>query len=136
MHPPDGILETVLYARDLEAIERFYAGIIGLEVVQHLPDRFVFLRCGSQMLLVFNPDHSRANDPVVGIPRHGTEGQGHVCFRVGDATGLAAWRDHLKASGVPIEHEHVWPGGAKSLYIRDPAGTSVEFAEPALWGLA
>ncbi len=136
MRPPDGILETVLYARDLAAAERFYAGALGLEVVQHLPDRFLFLRCGAQMLLIFNPDHSRQNDPAIGIPRHGAEGQGHVCFPCpgrGRAVRLAHASRRL---GIAIEHEHVWPGGARSLYLRDPAGTSVEFAEPALWGLA
>jgi catechol 2,3-dioxygenase-like lactoylglutathione lyase family enzyme len=117
-------------------MEGFYAGIIGLDVVQYLPDRFLFLRCGGQMLLIFNPDHSVANDPAIGIPRHGTEGQGHVCFRARDPADLAAWRYHLRSNAVCIEHEHVWPGGARSIYVRDLAGTSVEFAEPALWGLA
>ena len=26
-----------------------------------------------------------------------------------------------------------WPNGARSIYVRDPAGNSLEFAEPALW---
>ena len=26
-----------------------------------------------------------------------------------------------------------WPNGARSLYFRDPAGNSVEIAEPRLW---
>ncbi len=109
--------------------------MFGLRVATSVPDRFVFLVCGRQMLLVFNPDHSRRNDPAIGIPRHGTEGQGHVCFRVRDAAELAAWREHFRALDIAIEHEHIWENGVRSIYVRDPAGTSVELAEPRLWGL-
>ncbi len=135
MHPPDSILETVLYARDLAAVERFYSGVIGLKVKSLVPDRFVFFVCGQQMLLVFNPDHSRQNDPKIGIPRHGTDGQGHVCFRARDKAEIAAWRNHFRARGIAIEHEHRWDNGALSLYVRDPAENSVEIAEGAIWGL-
>jgi catechol 2,3-dioxygenase-like lactoylglutathione lyase family enzyme len=134
MAAPDGILETVVYARDIDAAEAFYRDVIGLPVHSKAPGRFVFLRCGGQMLLVFNPDQSRANDPKVGIPRHGAEGQGHVCFRARDRADLDAWRARLVAAGVPIEHDHLWDNGARSVYVRDPAMNSVEFAEPALWG--
>ncbi len=135
MIPPDGILETILYARDIAAAERFYADVIGLPVQLCLPERFVFLVCGQQMLLIFNPDHSRRNDPALGVPRHGAEGAGHVCFRARDRADLEAWRAHFIAAGIPIESVHVWSGGHLSLYVRDPAGNSVELAEPALWGL-
>ena len=135
MHPPDGILETVLYARDLAAVEQFYTDVFGLTVSSAVPRRFVFLICGRQMLLVFNPDRSRHNDPEIGIPRHGTEGQGHVCFRARDRDDLFAWRDQFRARGVAIEHEHGWENGALSVYVRDPAGNSVEVAEAAIWGL-
>ena len=44
------------------------------------------------------------------------------------------------AAGVAIEADFRWPGGdgvpgARSIYVRDPAGNSVEFAEPRLWNL-
>jgi catechol 2,3-dioxygenase-like lactoylglutathione lyase family enzyme len=49
---------------------------------------------------------------------------------------LGAWRDTLAAAGVAIEAEISWPqGGHHSLYVRDPAGNSVELASPTLWGL-
>jgi hypothetical protein len=36
---------------------------------------------------------------------------------------------------VAIESDFAWPGGGRSLYFRDPAGNSLEFAEPAIWHL-
>jgi len=39
-----------------------------------------------------------------------------------------------ETNGVPIESEVRWPRGGRSLYVRDPAGNSVEIASPALWG--
>jgi catechol 2,3-dioxygenase-like lactoylglutathione lyase family enzyme len=48
---------------------------------------------------------------------------------------IDAWRKHLQSRGVAIEHEQIWPGGARSIYFRDPAGNSVELASPVIWGL-
>lgn len=129
---PAGILETVLYASDLAAAERFYAGILGLEVTGRRPGLFVFFRIGEAMLLVFDPDAAaRSRD----VPAHGAHGPGHVCFAVAE-TELAAWRQRLEEAGVAIEHVHRWPRGGWSFYVRDPAGNSVEFATPRIWGFA
>ena len=49
---------------------------------------------------------------------------------------LDRWRAHLEGEGIAIEADFNWPNGARSIYIRDPAGNSVEFAEPALWAAA
>ena len=67
------------------------------------------------------------------MPSHGTSGAGHVAFA---ATGdeLEEWRQRLAAAGVPIEKEVAWEQGGRSLYVRDPAGNSVEFAPTTLWG--
>ncbi|MDB5665256.1 VOC family protein, partial [Cypionkella sp.] len=62
MKATKGIMETAIYARDLVAAEAFYRNVFGLEVVSKAPGRLVFFRCGQQMLLVFNPEKSRAAD--------------------------------------------------------------------------
>jgi catechol 2,3-dioxygenase-like lactoylglutathione lyase family enzyme len=134
---PSAILETVLYAGDLDAAEAFYAGVLGLARTARAGDRHVFFRCGEQMLLVFNPDVTRI-PPAPGalpVPPHGARGPGHVCFRA-SAEEIGGWRAGLAASGVAIEADFEWPQGGRSLYCRDPAGNSVEFAEPRIWGLA
>lgn len=135
MPQPPTILETVLYADDIDAAEAFYRDVIGLAVIRKLPGKFVFLRAGAQMLLIFQPDESARPDPQNPIPRHGAKGPGHVCFRA-PADEIPLWRGRLEAAGHAIEAEHVWPGsGARSIYTRDPAGNSVEFGEARMWGL-
>ena len=41
---------------------------------------------------------------------------------------MERWRTLLQEAGVPIEAEVRWPGGGRSLYVRDPAGNSIELA--------
>ncbi|MEM6933542.1 MAG: VOC family protein [Pseudomonadota bacterium] len=131
---PSGILETALYATDLDAAEDFYSGILGLEKIIRIGDRHVFFRCGAGVLLIFNPVETRKVSGPLPIPPHGAEGDGHVCFR-GSAGEIAKWRTHLEAEGVKIESDFDWPQGGRSIYFRDPAGNSIEFAEPRIWGL-
>ncbi|MBB4021972.1 MAG: VOC family protein [Pseudomonadota bacterium] len=132
--PPADILEAALYAGDLDAAEGFYGALLGLEKLVRAGNRHVFYRVGGTILLIFNPAEtvkppSRAGLPV---PPHGARGPGHVCFAA-TADEITAWRSRLIAAGHPIEADFTWPNGARSLYLRDPAGNSVEFAEPKLW---
>ena len=48
---PAGILETVLYAKNLAATETFYRDVLGLEPFVSVADRHLFYRCGNQVLL-------------------------------------------------------------------------------------
>ena len=133
----DAVLETCLYASDLDAVERFYAGVLGLPVVARAPERHVFFRCGAGMLLVFEPERTTTSAGQVGgvpVPSHGARGAGHVCFRI-DESALPHWRERLHVEGIPIEAEIEWPRGGASLYVRDPAGNSVELAPATIWGL-
>lgn len=132
---PNAVLETVLYAEDLRAAHAFYSEVLGLECVQEEKNRHVFFRCGDQMLLIFNPQETRKMRPGgLPVPLHGALGEGHVCFRA-TASELEGWRRHLARAGIAVEADFEWPGGGRSIYLRDPAGNSVEFAEPRIWGL-
>ena len=135
-----GTLESALYADDLEAATRFWREVMGLCDFQSVPGRHVFFRVSDgpppQVLLVFRPDATEtppAPDATLPVPPHGARGPGHVCLAAGPET-LDAWRDHLLAHGIEIEADFRWPNGALSLYFRDPAGNSVELADPAIWG--
>ena len=133
---PAGILETVLYAKDLDAAETFYRDVLGLDPFARVPGRHLFYRCGNQVLLIFNPNATRV-PPAGGalpVPPHGTLGPGHVCFRA-TAAELDAWVRRLTARAVAIEADFEWPRGGRSIYFRDPAGNCIEFAEPRIWGL-
>jgi catechol 2,3-dioxygenase-like lactoylglutathione lyase family enzyme len=133
---PAGILETVLYAKDLRAAEVFYRDVLGLEPFANVPGRHLFYRCGDQVLLIFKPEATRV-PPAPGalpVPPHGAVGPGHVCFRA-TAAELDAWVERLAANAVPIEADFEWPRGGRSIYFRDPAGNCIEFADPRIWGL-
>ena len=131
---PTAILETALYAPDLSAAKAFYGGLLGLPVIAEVTGRHVFFRVGAGVLLVFDPKATEvpSTNPVLPVPTHGARGPGHVCFAASRAE-IALWRERLAAAGVAAEAEFDWPNGARSLYVRDPAGNSVEFAEPRLW---
>ena len=132
--PPPGVLEAALYADDLDAAEAFYGGLLGCERVLRAGDRHVFFRVGRTILLVFNPAETESADPAARfpVPPHGARGPGHVCFAA-SREEIARWRARFTEAGVGIDAEFDWPNGARSLYVRDPAGNSVEFAEPRLW---
>jgi catechol 2,3-dioxygenase-like lactoylglutathione lyase family enzyme len=131
------VLETSLYVDDLDAAERFYHGVLGLEVRGRHPGRHVFFRCGGGVLLVFAPEATAGAASMVDgtpIPPHGADGPGHVAFAVPEPE-LASWKHRLIQRGVAIEAEVRWPRGGSSVYFRDPAGNSLELASPAIWGL-
>lgn len=133
---PVAVLETVLYAADLDAAEAFYRDVLGLELVGKVPRRHVFFRLGRQMLLIFDPAVTM-EPPRPGarlpVPPHGAVGQGHVCFAA-TATEIGAWRLLLEDKGIAVEADFEWPGGGRSIYFRDPAGNCLEFAEARIWG--
>ncbi len=131
------ILETALYAENLDETADFYQHVLGLERFAEAPGRHVFFRVEGQVLLLFRPSATReppAADARLPVPPHGARGPGHACFAAPDGT-LAAWRRRLTGAGVAIESEFEWPQGGRSIYFRDPAGNSIEFAEPRIWGL-
>ncbi|EAR52962.1 hypothetical protein OG2516_10881 [Oceanicola granulosus HTCC2516] len=133
----DGVLEAAIYVDDLDAAEAFYNGTLGLEIITRVEGRHVFFCCGASVVLAFVAAATRqppAPDALP-VPPHGAEGPGHLCFSVPEPA-LSALRDRLVAAGLGIESDFHWPHGPRSVYVRDPAGNSVEFAEPSLWSAA
>lgn len=130
--PIERILETCLYAENLEETAAFYAEVLGLTPFARVDLRHVFFRCGRSVLLLFNP--AQTSRPTGEVPAHGAFGPGHVAFAMASGE-IAAWRNQLQARGVAIEAEIAWPHGGHSIYFRDPAGNSVELTTPETWGL-
>lgn len=131
------ILESSLYAENLDEAAAFYGTVMGLEQITAVPGRHVFFRVGQGVLLLFRPSATVAPPPAqsaLPVPPHGALGPGHVCF---SASGpeIDAWIDRLNGAGIPIESDFEWPQGGRSIYFRDPADNSIEFAEPRIWGL-
>jgi catechol 2,3-dioxygenase-like lactoylglutathione lyase family enzyme len=134
--PLRGVLETAVYADDLDAATRFYGDILGLTAFSRQAGRHVFFRCGDGVFLVFNPQTTLNESNFLDGPPvpHGATGPGHMAFRVHEAE-IPAWRERLTTAGVAIERELRWPNGGHSLYFRDPAGNSIELGTPGIWGL-
>ena len=130
MTQPLRIFESVLYADDLPAAERFYRDVLALEVISS-EELMLSFRCAGGVLLIFNP--ALSSRPGRGIPSHGTTGAGHLAFAATDAE-REEWKRRLVAAKVAIEEEIDWKQGGRSLYFRDPAGNSLELAPLTLWG--
>jgi catechol 2,3-dioxygenase-like lactoylglutathione lyase family enzyme len=125
------VYETVLYAADVAAAAAFYSDVLGLRLVDG-PDELAaaFRLDDGGVLLIF--DASRSSLPNRPVPSHGASGAGHVAFSVEDGT-LDAWGEALRERGVEIELERGWNADGRSIYVRDPAGNSVELVGGELW---
>ncbi|TIM26286.1 MAG: glyoxalase/bleomycin resistance/extradiol dioxygenase family protein [Mesorhizobium sp.] len=134
---PSAILESALYVTDLDAAEKFYTDVLGLDLLGKVDGRHLFFRCGDGVLLIFNAEATKvppAPDARLKVPSHGTVGDGHLCFAA-SADEIVRWKAHLERKKIAIESEFEWPQGGRSIYIRDPSGNSIEFAEPRIWGI-
>jgi catechol 2,3-dioxygenase-like lactoylglutathione lyase family enzyme len=126
------VLESVLYAEDLNAARKFYVEILKLEEISFDPERDMFLRCDDSVLIIFWASKTLIHDSIV--PPHGTTGPGHLAFAASE-TEIETWRQVLLSNDVAIIEEIHWKNGAHSIYFNDPAGNVLEFATPSLWGL-
>jgi catechol 2,3-dioxygenase-like lactoylglutathione lyase family enzyme len=132
MKPIQCLVETGVYADDLDQAERFYRDTLGLTLLEREAGRHVFFQVGGDdVLLLFRADTTLKPNH---LPAHGSRGPGHFAMGIA-AEDLACWKERLLRHNVAIEHEEVWPRGGRSLYFRDPAGNSVELITPGLWGL-
>jgi catechol-2,3-dioxygenase len=125
------ILETALYADDLDQAEAFYTSVLGLKVFAKEAGRHLFFKLGDQMLLIFNPAKTVQKSEIA---PHGARGAGHVAFAV-PASELDRWKRGLQSRGVEIENDMLWPNRSRSIYFRDPAGNCLELASPLVWGM-
>ncbi len=127
---------------DLPACERFYGGLLGLQVGPRPPFPFpgLWLYAGD------TADSANAVVHIIGIDRDDPEGlkrylgdrdpaglQGtgvvdHVAFA---ATGLVAMRARLAALGLPCRERTVPNLGLHQVFVDDPNGVVVELNFPA-----
>src|SRR5215510_6338591 len=106
-----------LNVRDIERMERFYTGFLGLVVTDRGdlgPARLVFLsrdaREHHQVVLVKGPP-----------PAQGITVLNQISLRVADLDALRHFQSQAATHGVR-EMEAVTHGNAISLYLRDPEG--------------
>jgi catechol 2,3-dioxygenase-like lactoylglutathione lyase family enzyme len=134
--PPriDGLLETSLYARNLERTAAFYGELFGFKALVDTPRLVAFEIAGRSVLLVFQAGATQ--DDVIDsrgkIPGHDGVGRLHLALSIAKED-LDAWRQRLLERGIEIVGEYRWRRGGVSLYVRDPDGALVELATPGLW---
>lgn len=114
----EGIYEVVVPVRDLARAEKFYTGVLGLEIGLRDPRRpWLFLRAGGArgMLVLQETADVRPT---------------HFAFRASEAEVERA-AGVLRANGVEVGRPvvHDWMP-AKSLYFADPDGHDLELCAP------
>ncbi|MEK6593192.1 MAG: VOC family protein [Pseudomonadota bacterium] len=111
-------------ASDLQAIEKFYCGALGLKV-GHRPDfpsGGLWLYCGDHPLVhvvTRFPENWSGNDET-------RSGYDHAAYNV---VGVEACRERLTGLGIRFEEQNV-PNAGYQIFLRDPVGNKVELNFP------
>jgi catechol 2,3-dioxygenase len=125
MRPVGGLGEIALRVDDLDAMQRFYAEVIGLELMRRF-EASAFFRIAdgyaghTQILALFDRRDSQAEPP-----RAAATSVDHVAFAI-PLAAYASERARLEALGLKVDTaEHGWVRW-RSLYVSDPEGNRVE----------
>jgi lactoylglutathione lyase len=112
---------TVVFARDMAAMRRFYGTVLGFPVLQELGPRWIAYRVGATTLALTERG-GRFDDPA---PPPGALSL-QLAFRVAPQL-VDACAAELAAAGVPIESPPTdQPFGHRTLFFRDPDGNVLE----------
>ena len=131
--------DVARYVADIERTAGFYRRMFGFPTLLE-SDRLIALDVsGRSVLLLFPEGGTNEPFPVPGgtglIPPHGgSPGGYHFAFAIA-AEDMEAWQGRLESEGVAVESIVTWPGGAKSLYFRDPDGNLAELITPGFWSI-
>ena len=118
--PVTGVSELVLEVLDLDAAERFYAGVLGLPVVLRWTDRdAIWVMAGTQTRIGLWR-------PQVGIAKGRGGVHVHFALHIADADFDAAV-ERLRSHGYEPEVVRFDdPDRGRALYVTDPDGNVVE----------
>jgi catechol 2,3-dioxygenase len=131
--PIKALGEVVLRVRNLDAMQEFYAEVVGLELLERFENMMAFFRIATdyeghtQSLALFDQsgeaDHRSCHytgvDPEKS-PLH------HIAFTI-SLSDYEAEKERLQNLGLDVETvQHIWQH-YRSLYITDPEGNVVEF---------
>ncbi|MCI0401441.1 MAG: VOC family protein [Gammaproteobacteria bacterium] len=117
--PTCGLRHVALNVRNLEACERFYVDLLGMNVEWRPDANNVYLCSGNDNLAL----HRTPNNQPLGGPQH----LAHIGFIVKTPEQVDAWYAYLRSQGVttkaaPKTHRD----GARSFYCDDPDGNTVQ----------
>lgn len=112
-----GIDHVVLHVSDPERSTAFYTDVLGM-TVDHRGHGRVFLKCGSQLLGLFE---ARESDSFK--PRHDVN---HLALNIGAGT-YEGIRGRLEAAGIEVRGR---PGDDRCIYFSDPDGHMLQIVVP------
>jgi len=123
---PGGVHHVAIAVGDLEAVEAFYTGVLGLPVLRRWPmtgkeagqekrDRSVWLELGGGAFLALE----RAEATRAGAAAERAHGYLMIALRI-TAGARPEWEARLAAAGVAVVHRT-----AHTLYLADPEGNRV-----------
>ncbi|WP_027856843.1 VOC family protein [Marinobacterium jannaschii] len=125
--PFNGLRHLALKVHDLEACERFYVEIMGMQLLRRASPNLVYLSCGNDNL-------------SLGRAAPGESRQGgcmdHFGFIVDSKAHLQQWFEFMQAQGVTLlDQPHDHSDGARSFHCTDPAGNVIQpLYHPAISG--
>lgn len=126
--------EIALRVNDLDGMQRFYQGVIGLALMRRFPNAAFFRIADghaghTQVLALFDRSEQLAGRRV-SAERSTVD---HIAFAV-DREDLEREKRRLEEHGLAVETaEHAWVSW-RSIYVKDPEGNLVELVcyDPSL----
>ena len=117
--PIGGMRHVALYVQDLEACERFYIDLIGMQVEWRPDEDNVYLCSGNDNLALHRAPKGERPSAFQRLD--------HIGFIVRDSDDVDVWFDLLCEHNVSIKAApRTHRDGARSFYCRDPDGTTVQ----------
>ena len=117
--PTKGLRHVALNVRDMDVMEGFYVGLLGMEVEWRPDPDNLYLTSGNDNLALHRPERplQEANPGTLD----------HIGFIMGEPEAVDAWYDYLLAHHVPMKSSpKTHRDGARSFYCADPEGTVVQ----------
>lgn len=112
-----GMRHVALNVMNLEASERFYVNLLGMEVEWRPDPDNIYLTSGNDNLALH-----RATNSI-----DGGQYLDHIGFILEEPEQVDQWFEYLKDNGVTIKAEpRTHRDGARSFYCEDPDGVTVQ----------
>ena len=114
-----GMRHVALFVPDLEACERFYVELLGMDVEWRPDPDNVYLTSGQ--------DNLALHRLPAGVTTEGPQRLDHIGFKLARIEDVDTWYEFLLSHGVKMKTApRTHRDGARSFYCLDPCGTVVQ----------